>query len=77
MAATQAAAADTPVRFWLLADGARAGIAVWDANPRLPEATEPDELAENGRGLLLVASLAGHWDACRTPRLGGKVAPGG
>jgi anti-sigma regulatory factor (Ser/Thr protein kinase) len=82
VAATQAAAADAPVRLWLLADGARAGVAVWDANPRLPEAAEPGELAENGRGLLLVASLAGHWDACRTPRLGGKVvravcAPGG
>lgn len=82
VAASRAVQADAPVRLWLLADGSRAGIAVWDANPRLPAAAEPDELAENGRGLLLVASLAGHWNACRTPRLGGKIVravctPGG
>lgn len=73
VAASRAVRTDAPVRLWLLADGARAGIAVWDANPRLPVPAEPDELAESGRGLLLVASLAGHWDAYATPRLGGKV----
>ena len=73
VAASRAVRTDAPVRLWLLADGARAGIAVWDANPQLPVPAEPDELAESGRGLLLVASLAGHWDAYATPRLGGKV----
>jgi anti-sigma regulatory factor (Ser/Thr protein kinase) len=62
-----------PVRLWLLADSSRVLIAVWDANPRLPARSEVDELTESGRGLLLVESLATHWDAYPTPRNGGKV----
>lgn len=73
VAASRAVRTDAPVRLWLLTDGARVGIAVWDANPRLPVLAEPDGLAESGRGLLLVDSLAGRWDAQATPRLGGKV----
>ena len=73
VAASRAVRTDAPVRLWLVADGTRAGVAVWDANPRLPVVAKPDELAETGRGLLLVATVAGHWDACRTPQLGGKV----
>ena len=62
-----------PVRLWLLADSTQVLVAVWDANPRLPVRTEVDGLAESGRGLLLVESLATHWDAYPTPHDGGKV----
>ena len=62
-----------PVRLWLLADSTRVLIAVWDANPLLPTRSEVDELTENGRGLLLVDSLATHWEAYPTPHDGGKV----
>jgi hypothetical protein len=51
----------------------RVCIAVWDANPRLPVRADPDDLAESGRGLLLVESLAAQWDACPTPQPGGKI----
>ena len=62
-----------PERLWLLADSSRVLVAVWDANPLLPARGEVDELAESGRGLLLVESLATYWDAYLTPRDGGKV----
>ena len=57
-----------PVRLWLLADSSQVLIAVWDANPHLPARGEVDELAESGRGLLLVETLASYWDAYPTPR---------
>jgi len=63
----------SPVRLWLYADSTRVLIAVWDANPRLPVRADTDELAESGRGLLLVESLAAQWDAYSTPDYGGKV----
>lgn len=62
-----------PVRLWLLADTTRVLIAVWDADPRLPARIQVDELAETGRGLLLVECLATQWDAYATPHYGGKV----
>lgn len=62
-----------PVRLWLLSDNTRVLIAAWDANPRLPVRSRADELAESGRGLLLVESLAREWDAYATPQYGGKV----
>ena len=63
----------SPVRLWLYADTTRVLIAVWDANPRLPARSGPDELAESGRGLLLVESLSAGWDAYPTADWGGKV----
>ena len=63
----------SPVRLWLYADTTRVLITVWDANPRLPVRADTDELAESGRGLLLVESLAAQWDAYPTPDYGGKV----
>jgi anti-sigma regulatory factor (Ser/Thr protein kinase) len=63
----------SPVRLWLYADSTRVLIAVWDANPRLPVRADTDELAESGRGLLLVESLAAQWDAYSTPGYVGKV----
>lgn len=73
VAASRALAWVSPVRLWLLADKTRVLIAVWDANPRLPVRADTDELAESGRGMLLVASLATQWDAYPTPGYGGKV----
>ncbi|MGI8445708.1 MAG: ATP-binding protein [Streptosporangiaceae bacterium] len=63
----------SPVRLWLYADSTRVLIAVWDADPRLPVRAGTGELAESGRGLLLVESLAAQWDAYPTPGYGGKV----
>jgi anti-sigma regulatory factor (Ser/Thr protein kinase) len=63
----------SPVRLWLYADTARVLIAVWDANPRLPARTGANDLAESGRGLLLVESLSAVWDAYPTADWGGKV----
>jgi anti-sigma regulatory factor (Ser/Thr protein kinase) len=62
-----------PVRLWLFADRARVLIAVWDANPRLPVRVDANELAESGRGLQLVDTIATHWDAYATPQAGGKI----
>lgn len=62
----------SPVRLWLYADTTRVLIAVWDANPRLPARSGADELAESGRGLLLVESLSAGWDAYPTADWAGK-----
>ena len=62
-----------PVRLWLFADRARVVVAVWDANPRLPVRVDANELAESGRGLQLVDTIATHWDAYATPQAGGKI----
>lgn len=71
--ASQSLAWPWPVRLWLLADSRRVLVAVWDASPQLPVRAVPSELAEGGRGLLLVDSLAAWWDVYRTPESGGKV----
>ncbi|HUY46324.1 MAG TPA: ATP-binding protein [Streptosporangiaceae bacterium] len=71
VAASQPLAWMAPVRLWLYADSARVLIAVWDASPQLPVLADRDELAESGRGLLLVDSLTAHWDAYPTPQYGG------
>jgi anti-sigma regulatory factor (Ser/Thr protein kinase) len=52
----------SPVRLWLLSDGQRVLILVWDNNPRPPMRVEPTEEAEDGRGLLLVAALCANWN---------------
>ncbi|SRR6266536_79843 len=62
-----------PVRLWLFSDTTRVLIAVWDADPHLPARSQVDELAESGRGLLLVENLTTEWDAYTTPHHGGKV----
>ena len=73
IAAARALPVASPVGLWLLADLTQVCIAVWDANPRLPVRDDPDGLAENGRGLLLVESLAAQWGVSRTPQSGGKI----
>jgi len=44
---------------------------VSDGDTAMPRIREPDESAESGRGLQLVAALSLRWGACRAP--GGKV----
>jgi anti-sigma regulatory factor (Ser/Thr protein kinase) len=73
IAAAQALPVAAPVGLWLLTDLTQVCIAVWDANPRLPVRDDPDGLAENGRGLLLVESLAAQWGVSLTPQSGGKI----
>jgi anti-sigma regulatory factor (Ser/Thr protein kinase) len=61
------------VWLWLLADDKQLLIAVWDASPHLPVRSGVDELAESGRGLVLVDAVATRWDAYPTPDWGGKI----
>jgi hypothetical protein len=63
------------VWLWLLADSNWLLMAVWDASPQLPVRPDVDELAENGRGLLLVDGIAAGWDAYPTPDWGGEDRP--
>lgn len=62
-----------PVGLWLLTELTQVCIAVWDANPRPPVREDPDDLADSGRGLLLVESLAAEWAVSLTPQSGGKI----
>lgn len=52
-----------PVQFQLLGrlDGTPLRIEVTDHGPALPQLREPDALAPNGRGLLLVAASTSSW----------------
>ena len=49
------------VRVWLVSDRAQVLILAWDASPLPPVQTDPDESAENGRGLLLVDAISDQW----------------
>jgi anti-sigma regulatory factor (Ser/Thr protein kinase) len=49
------------VRLWLVSDRAQVLILAWDASPLPPVQTDPDESAENGRGLLLVDAISDQW----------------
>ena len=64
----------TTVRFWLLSDRRKVLIQVWDASQCPPHPEEPsDEIAEGGRGLLLVAAMSERWSWHPAPETGGKV----
>jgi anti-sigma regulatory factor (Ser/Thr protein kinase) len=66
----------SPVRLWLLSDRSNVLVVVWDADPRAPaliEAAERAELAESGRGLILVDAVSARWDWYTTPGAAGKV----
>jgi len=62
-----------PIRLGLLDPGPCLLCAVADPSPLAPVASEPDWLAESGRGLQVVASLASQWGFCVAPDLQGKV----
>ena len=70
-------ALDAPLPFsvllWLHANRRRVLITVWDADPQPPVLQENiDRYAENGRGLMLVDTLSGHWGWYEPPVMGGK-----
>jgi anti-sigma regulatory factor (Ser/Thr protein kinase) len=74
--ATRALDAPLPfsVRLWLHANRRRALITVWDADPQPPVLQENmDRYAENGRGLMLVDNLSGHWGWYEPPVMGRQV----
>jgi anti-sigma regulatory factor (Ser/Thr protein kinase) len=51
-----------PVGFRISASGSTVLIEVWDDDPRVPVMQEQIEAdSENGRGLLLVASISARW----------------
>jgi anti-sigma regulatory factor (Ser/Thr protein kinase) len=69
--ATQAEGLGTPVRLWMLGNSMRLGVMVWDASIQHPVPGNADELAEDGRGLALVAAIArGEFDAAIGGRWG-------
>ncbi len=73
VAASQSLDQGLPVRLWLLSDGARMLILVWDANPRPPVRVDADSDAESGRGLLLVELLSQQWGSYIPAEMGGKT----
>ncbi|MGH3275741.1 MAG: ATP-binding protein [Streptosporangiaceae bacterium] len=62
-----------PVRLWLLSDTRNVLVMAWDASPRPPDPADPGDLAESGRGLLLVQAFSHRWGSYPTPQHGGKV----
>lgn len=62
-----------PVRLTLYSDKKRVLIEVWDGDYHIPETRVDDPLAENGRGLLLVATLCSEWGTYALEDASGKV----
>jgi anti-sigma regulatory factor (Ser/Thr protein kinase) len=62
-----------PVLLWLLSDGRRVLVLVWDAVARPPQPREacPDD--EGGRGLAIVDALSDDWASYPARDRGGKV----
>lgn len=73
VAASQSLDEALPVRLWLLSDGARVLILVWDADPRQPVRIDAGAEAESGRGLLLVETLSQQWGSYTPAQMGGKA----
>jgi len=74
----QASMLDDPVSAWplrlgLLHPGPCVICAVADPSPHIPVLRQADWLAESGRGLQVVASLASQWGYCLAPSGRGKV----
>ncbi len=67
------ASAARPIRLGLLDPGPCLLCAVADPSPLAPVARQPDWLAESGRGLQVVTSLASRWGFSVAPDLQGKV----
>jgi anti-sigma regulatory factor (Ser/Thr protein kinase) len=73
LSASQGLEWPSPVRLWLLSDRANVLVVVWDADPRAPAPIELTDLAESGRGLVLVDAVSAQWDWYATPGAAGKV----
>ena len=64
----------TPVGFWLLSDREKVLVLVWDASPRSPSPADPgEEIAEGGRGLMLVEAMSQRWSWYLVHDPGGKI----
>jgi anti-sigma regulatory factor (Ser/Thr protein kinase) len=61
-----------PVEVGLRSDDAEVRVTVHDRNPATPSVQTPDVSALNGRGMLLVESLASRWGVDRAPGDDGK-----
>jgi anti-sigma regulatory factor (Ser/Thr protein kinase) len=61
------------IRLWLVSDGQRVLVVVWDASPDSPEIANPAADAESGRGLLIVEALSARWGWFFAGEIGGKV----
>jgi anti-sigma regulatory factor (Ser/Thr protein kinase) len=71
--ASRATGRHLPVRIWLLSDGARLEIQVWDASPDPPVPAPGGGDGESGRGLGLVQAMSVAWDWQARDQGGGKV----
>jgi len=56
-----------PIRLGLLHTGSHVVCAVSDPGAGIPMLREPEQLAESGRGLLVVALLSDQWGYCPAP----------
>ena len=62
-----------PVLLWLLSDGTRVLVLVWDGVGRPPQPREAGPDDESGRGLAIVDALSEHWASYPAADRGGKV----
>jgi anti-sigma regulatory factor (Ser/Thr protein kinase) len=60
------------IRLWLLSDGNRLVIVVWDNSRRPPVPTEAAVTDEHGRGLQIVAAVSSDWGWYGRTDIGGK-----
>lgn len=70
--ASRAMVQASPVRLWLVSDGAQVLILVWDASPQPPVRIDASGEAGNGRGLMLVDAISEKWGWYCREDSGGK-----
>ena len=57
------ALASPVVRLWLMSDGWKILIQVWDASDKMPVRSDAGPDADSGRGLMIIDALAERWDS--------------
>jgi anti-sigma regulatory factor (Ser/Thr protein kinase) len=60
------------IRLWLLSDGNRLVVVVWDGSSRPPALTRAAVTHEHGRGLQIVAAVSSDWGWYGRTDMGGK-----
>lgn len=63
---------DALIRIWLLSNRSQVLLCVWDGSPEPPVRTEASDVAESGRGLLLVETISDQWGWFPAHPVGGK-----